>query len=72
MGLPTLKDRREREDLIKMYKINKADWDLFHHKLDSEINVTNFQGNNVNRFSKQNNKIVNNKEIMKINIQINT
>ncbi len=31
----------------KIYKINKADWDLFHHKLDSKINITNFDENNV-------------------------
>ncbi len=31
----------------KIYEINKADWDLFHHKLDSKINITNFDENNV-------------------------
>ncbi len=30
----------------KTYKINKADWDLFQHKLDAHINVTNFEGSN--------------------------
>jgi len=30
----------------KIYKINKADWDLFHHKLDSRMIVTNFEGSN--------------------------
>ncbi len=31
----------------KIYKINKADWDLFHHKLDSKINISNLEGSNV-------------------------
>ncbi len=31
----------------KVYKINKADWDLFHHKLDSQINVINYDASNV-------------------------
>ena len=29
----------------KVYKTHKADWDLFQYKLDSQINVTNFEGN---------------------------
>ncbi len=30
----------------KVYNTNKADWDLFQQKLDSQINVTNFDGCN--------------------------
>ena len=30
-----------------MYNINKANWDLFHHKLDSKINISNLEGKNV-------------------------
>ncbi len=30
----------------KIYKTNKANWDLFHYKLDSQINVTSVEGGN--------------------------
>ena len=31
----------------KIYNINKADWDLFHHKLDTKIKTSNLDGSNV-------------------------
>ncbi len=31
----------------KVYKTNKADWDLFQYKLDSQINVTDLEGSTV-------------------------
>ena len=31
----------------KVYKTHLADWDLFQYKLDSQINVINFEGSNV-------------------------
>ncbi len=30
----------------KVHQTHKADWDLFQHKLDSQINVLNLDGNN--------------------------
>lgn len=31
----------------KVYQTHKADWDLFQHKLESQVNVTNLDGNNI-------------------------
>jgi len=39
--MPFIKEKQ------KAYKTHKADWDLFQYKLDSQINVMNFEGNTV-------------------------
>lgn len=33
----------------KVYKTNKAEWDLFQYKLDSQIKVTSLEGHNINQ-----------------------
>ena len=40
----------------KVYKTNNADWDLFKHKVDSQINVTDFEGHNTEQIEDALNK----------------